>query len=288
MAPTLQFHVIDALSKLFLFLVSLTGKESEGTLVQVNLLGRILTAVALVLVEDHKKIGSSINNDNSVDFDQRPYYRLLSNISSHLGVPDPTHDSCNQKPITQKILVVFSQLYLALQPSTIPGFAFSWLRLVSHNTFMPHLLLGGSQKNPSGSQCMHRLLVSLLSFLGPLLKISPMMEPVRVMYKGTLRVMLVLLHDFPDFLCENHLTLCEFIPNSCIQLRNIIVSAYPRSIRPPDPLNRDLKVIFFTFPIEYHHLVVILNAKKSTRVSSVHPLVPPTEVLSSRRNFLCT
>jgi len=68
-------------------------------------------------------------------------------------------------------------------------------------------------------------------------------DQVRVLYKGTLRVLLVLLHDFPEFLCDYHFTFCDVIPPSCIQMRNIILSAFPRSMRLPDPSTPNLKVL---------------------------------------------
>jgi CCR4-NOT transcription complex subunit 1 len=69
-----------------------------------------------------------------------------------------------------------------------------------------------------------------------------MTDPIRILYKGVLRVLLLLLHDFPEFLCDHHFTFCEVIPPSCIQLRNLILSAFPRNMRLPDPFTPNLKV----------------------------------------------
>ncbi|XP_045406599.1 CCR4-NOT transcription complex subunit 1-like [Lemur catta] len=57
----------------------------------------------------------------------------------------------------------------------------------------------------------------------------------------TLRVLLVLLHDFPEFLCDYHYGFCDVIPPNCIQLRNLILSALPRNMRLPDPFTPNLK-----------------------------------------------
>ncbi|KAF3780626.1 CCR4-NOT transcription complex subunit 1 [Nymphaea thermarum] len=65
---------------------------------------------------------------------------------------------------------------------------------------------------------------------------------VLFLYKGTLRVLLVLLHDFPEFLCDYHFSFCDVIPPSCIQMRNVILSAFPRNMRLPDPFTPNLKV----------------------------------------------
>lgn len=59
---------------------------------------------------------------------------------------------------------------------------------------------------------------------------------------GTLRILLVLLHDLPELLCDYHYALCDVIPPNCVQLRNLILSAYPRNMRLPDPFMPNLKV----------------------------------------------
>ncbi|GAB2213083.1 hypothetical protein Droror1_Dr00021101 [Drosera rotundifolia] len=60
--------------------------------------------------------------------------------------------------------------------------------------------------------------------------------------KGTLRVMLVLLHDFPEFLCDYHFSFCDVIPASYIQMWNIILSAFTQNMRLPDPSTPNLKI----------------------------------------------
>jgi CCR4-NOT transcription complex subunit 1 len=128
---------------------------------------------------------------------------------------------------------------LALQPLDVPGFSFAWLELISRRTFMPKLLLSNSQK---GWPLFQRLLVALFRFMEPYLRNADLSEPVRLLYKGTLRVLLVLLHDFPEFLCDHHFSFCDVIPPSCIQMRNLILSAFPRNMRLPDPFTPNLKV----------------------------------------------
>jgi CCR4-NOT transcription complex subunit 1 len=62
-------------------------------------------------------------------------------------------------------------------------------------------------------------------------------------YRGVQRILLVLHHDFPEFLAENHYRLCNVIPAHCTQLRNLVLSAYPTSFPElPDPFTAGLKV----------------------------------------------
>jgi CCR4-NOT transcription complex subunit 1 len=134
---------------------------------------------------------------------------------------------------------------------------------------MPKLLMFNLQK---GWPFFQRLLVDLFKFMEPYLRNAELGQPVSfllhfwlylsdnyllhydflfsfvsymqilLLYKGTLRVLLVLLHDFPEFLCDYHFSFCDVIPPSCIQMRNVILSAFPRNMRLPDPSTPNLKV----------------------------------------------
>jgi CCR4-NOT transcription complex subunit 1 len=84
-------------------------------------------------------------------------------------------------------------------------------------------------------------LLSLFKFLAPFLKDADLQLASRDLYRGALRLLLVLLHDFPEFLSEYYFTLCDVIPPRCIQLRNIILSAFPPALILPDPHLRNLK-----------------------------------------------
>lgn len=86
------------------------------------------------------------------------------------------------------------------------------------------------------------LLTDLFKFLAPFLRNTELGAPVARLYRGTLRVLLVLLHDFPEFLCDHSYTFCDEIPPNCIQMRNLILSAFPRTMRLPDPFTPNLKV----------------------------------------------
>lgn len=55
-------------------------------------------------------------------------------------------------------------------------------------------------------------------------------------------MLLVLLHDFPEFLCEYCYDLCDSIPCNAIQMRNLVLSAFPRNMRLPDPFTPNLKI----------------------------------------------
>ena len=85
------------------------------------------------------------------------------------------------------------------------------------------------------------MLLSLFKFLAPFLKTADLQPAGRDLYRGTLRLLLVLLHDFPEFLSEYYFSLCDVIPYRCIQLRNIVLSGFPQTMVLPDPHLRGMK-----------------------------------------------
>ncbi|XP_076337573.1 CCR4-NOT transcription complex subunit 1-like [Tachypleus tridentatus] len=85
------------------------------------------------------------------------------------------------------------------------------------------------------------LLIDLFNFLAPFLRNVELPKQIKLLYKGTLRVLLLLLHDFPEFLCDYYFVLCNSIPSNCIQMRNIILSTYPHHMKLPDPFTPNLK-----------------------------------------------
>jgi CCR4-NOT transcription complex subunit 1 len=88
-------------------------------------------------------------------------------------------------------------------------------------------------------------MISLLRFLAPFLRKGELGETTRAIHLGTQRILLVLLHDFPDFLSQAAFALCDAIPTQCIQLHNLILSAFPLSstlVRLPDPLQVGLQI----------------------------------------------
>lgn len=135
---------------------------------------------------------------------------------------------------------VSSDTLYTLQPNSFPGFAFSWLQLVSNRNLVPQLLAGNGDERGKGWTVGQKLVLALLKFLGPLLEQHTLQKATRHFYRGTLRFLVVLLHDFPEFLCENYMDLVQVIPHSCIQLRNLVLSAFPRVMHLPDPFTPDL------------------------------------------------
>ncbi|CAJ0847288.1 16872_t:CDS:10 [Entrophospora sp. SA101] len=202
--PAVAYQAIDAFSKLIVLLVKYhTDPEGiDDNVAKISYLTKILSIVILILAQAHEQ--------HSQQFNQKPFFRLFSNLLNDLNSYEQQFQS-----IYFQILIALSNTFHTLQPSFFPGFTFAWFSLISHRLFMPKLLLAENQK---------------------------MKDTTCLLYKGTLRILLVLLHDFPEFISGYHLSFCDVIPSTCIQLRNLILSAFPRTMRLPDPFTPNLKV----------------------------------------------
>jgi CCR4-NOT transcription complex subunit 1 len=82
----------------------------------------------------------------------------------------------------------------------------------------------------------------MLKFMEPRLRGGIITPTLDTLLKGLLRTLLVVLHDFPDYLSTNHLTLCNLIPPGCLQLKNLVLSAFPPAKRLPDPFTEGLQL----------------------------------------------
>ncbi|KAJ4501745.1 Not1-domain-containing protein [Lentinula lateritia] len=222
------FQALDAMSRLIVYMIKYHGDPSGGNVDQakVHYLSKILSIFVLVVANFHEEQG--------VAFQQKPFFRFFSSLINDLHSME-----VHLGTAYFQLLFCISDTFISLQPTNFPGFAFSWMCLISHRLFMPKLLLS---ENREGWSAFHKLLGSLFKFLAPFLKEADLQVGARDLYRGALRLLLVLLHDFPEFLSEYYFTLCDVIPPRCIQLRNIILSAFPPTIILPDPHLRNVSL----------------------------------------------
>lgn len=220
------YHTLDAFVRLVALLVKHSG-DANNTTTKIHLLNKVLGIVAGCLLQDH--------DTRATEFQQLPYQRIFTMLFLELNAPEPVLEAINFH-----VLTAYCHTLHILRPSKAAAFCYAWLELVSHRVFMGRMLASAPQQKcwPLYAQ----LLIDLFKYLAPFLRNAELAKPVTMLYKGTLRVLLVLLHDFPEFLCDYHYGFCDVIPPNCIQMRNLILSAFPRNMRLPDPFTPNLKV----------------------------------------------
>lgn len=223
---------IDALAKLIAYMVIFQAPAAEGDMnvKPAKALDATIRLVILV-INDHQ-------NRQRDRFNGRIYFRLFSALlcelhggRQHLGAQ---HE--------QEIAQVFAIALQVMQPKFFPGFTYHWLALLSHRLFVPSLL-GGTGRTNGGWETFTKLLHILFTTLDELLAAQDT-SVLQDFYRGTTRFLLMLHHDYPEYLIENHTHLNTSIPVQCFQLHNVVNSAVTRAViaDQPDPFTAGLKI----------------------------------------------
>lgn len=243
-----SFFKVDWLARLIVLLVKNQGEQNGSVrLNKAAYMDSILAAITLI-----------INNHQVMEgdrFNQRVFFRLLSSILCDW------HDFGRESYAQDRdMLLVYARNFESLSPRLFPAFTYSWLMLISHRLFMPSLLKlsndeVGRQRTPcviprfhhtnlmKGWEPFAKIMEAAMSYICQFLKPNAVSPLAIDLYRGILRLILVLHHDFPEFLAENHFRLCNSIPHHCTQLHNLVLSAYPSSFPElPNPFVTGLKV----------------------------------------------
>ncbi|THD26199.1 CCR4-NOT transcription complex subunit 1 [Fasciola hepatica] len=141
--------------------------------------------------------------------------------------------------LQQQLPLIFCHLLHCLRPERASAFVFAWLEMLAHRWFVDRILSApGPPELRAAYQAMYaQLLVDLLKFLAYFLQNAVMVKPIQCLYKATLRLFLVLIHDFPEFVSDYYALFCDVVPSNSIQLRNLILSALPKRGMPSaDPV----------------------------------------------------
>lgn len=219
---------IDALAKLIVMLVSVQTGEDEVPTNKAGYLRMITSLVVLILNHHHISRGERFN--------QKVFFRFFSRLLSEFNEPTVEMTTTEQ----ESIVLTFAEQMLDMRPSYFPGFTFGWLMLIGHREFLPRLMELPEQ---AGWVPLANILDHLMYFVGEQLKPLQITEIAKETYRGVVKLLVVLQHDFPEFVTANHSRLSANIPSHCVQLHNLILNANPVPFpKVPDPLQPGLKV----------------------------------------------
>ena len=91
------------------------------------LFNKVLGLIAGCLLYDQENKGTN--------FEPMPFHRLFYMLLFEAALPEN-----NLEPILNDILHAFINVYNIIRPSKAPGFAYSWLELISHRIFISKML----------------------------------------------------------------------------------------------------------------------------------------------------
>ncbi|KGG51989.1 hypothetical protein DI09_22p140 [Mitosporidium daphniae] len=186
---------------------------------------------------------------------------------------------------------LFAQGMHMCRPTLYPGLAFAWLDMLSHRVLLPRLILAnggisnvgcrvssdaplvllldalafwstlvGASLNSSGATiCIGTCVTSGPSsdLLSSGLSSSEVSAAALRFNEGLLRLFVVLLHDFPEFLAQRHWRLVAAMPGAAWQLRNLVLSAFPRNLKLLDPFSPVLNIEALVTDSLQHHTTTL-------------------------------
>ncbi|CEP19249.1 hypothetical protein [Parasitella parasitica] len=118
------------------------------------------------------------------------------------------------------------------------------MKLKSPKLYLPLLFAADKESTTQmGQTICFKLISAHFSFLNQLLRHRSsrrLTQSEKAFYQGTLRFLVVMLHDYPEFLCRHYLSLIQLLPVACVQLRNVILSSFPKTMILPDPFTTTL------------------------------------------------
>jgi len=171
-------------------------------------------------------------------FNPKVYYAIICALFQELAIPDPNFYIGHLE-----VLHAITSFMRMVRPTRVPAFAFAWLELLSNSQFMPRMLTPSLRVASTTWHAYYKLIHELLAFLQPFLRSTGLTDSMRDLYRSTMLLFLVLLTDFPQFLVDYSHNLCDMLPASVVQLRNVVLAAFPRGLRFPDPTQANLRLL---------------------------------------------
>ncbi|KAL5606284.1 hypothetical protein BROUX41_002699 [Berkeleyomyces rouxiae] len=210
--PNDNLSAVDALAHL---IITISGPNSPLVDVQMNrpaFIRSCLAVVRLMMYNHHET--------RREQFAQRVFYRLLSLIMLHIT----SHHESTSGTDMESMMLAVSHTLLDISPRLLPCFSYGWIRLVQSRSLLPVLLQIGS---PECLDVVTQLLCQLLVHLGEQLKAPDVQDVSKDIYRATLKLLIIMQHDFPEYLAAYHNQLCRYVPFHCAQLLAVILTAAP-------------------------------------------------------------
>jgi CCR4-NOT transcription complex subunit 1 len=145
-----------------------------------------------------------------VKHDMRMFFDVLSTVVRLVG---DDIESLNN----------YAAMLHVLRPLQMPMFSFVWVELATDRQFVFRMV-------PNSADFMTTL---LCDFVAAVCFVIENTEPFERLYRGLLRFLLVLAHDFPSFLTAAVPEVVAVLSQSFVQVRNIVLSAQPAGTRAP-------------------------------------------------------
>jgi len=143
-------------------------------------------------------------NGTNRKFDFNKYYHLLCAIF--------------ESDTNNNYHILFVRVLYLVRPLVLPYFSYFWILLVTHKRLLIHLC-----NNEGGWDCLTRLVTDFIMTFHRIDEID-FPQSHQVLYRAFLRLLYIICHDCPDYICNNRSFLISIIPSTFYQIKNMINS----------------------------------------------------------------
>lgn len=230
----LAYRSIDAFTKL-VHLIFMKMKDIGARIIEA-----ILQQIGIFLVR-------SIVEEFSIFI--KPLSRIIFQLVDIINKEFKQFDGKQQVAV----LNVLCQFFDLISPSLCPSFSLPWIELVCSRQFLAPVLLEVDSKMSA------TLMIPIITHIGKFFQQIPLNcsceDALTTFYKGALHLFLIIAHDVPDIFVNNHEVIISSLPSTARQLRNLVLSSIPKSMKLPDPFSIKVSSLELTFDdkIELNH-----------------------------------
>lgn len=215
---------INSLAALVMAFVKSTGFDDNDPKSSPASLLASVWALATMVLNDHARKRGEL-------FNQRVFFRFFSQLLHESGA---FFEQLGE-PHRDEMLLKIAPRLSALGPAMFPGFFYGWLGLIHHSAFLPSIM---DMEGEAGWASYTKLIQQLLEFVGEQLNTAQLPDVIHKPYEAAVKLLIVLQHDFPQYLATNSSALLASIPPHCTQLINTILFASVSKM--PDPMTAGL------------------------------------------------
>ena len=199
----------------------------------------ILNGIFYTFHQDYIKSG--------INFNQRPYYKLIYNIIVLLDSFNNTDNILDSDYKKINYMMYLSDILRIMSPSNYPGFALAWLDLISSKHFICNFLEVDKHNKKKETirkydKYLH-LIISVFTYLKTFTNETITDFSPKIFLDNVYKFMFLLCNSFPEYISVYYYIILMSLPpgSAFIQLKNLILSCVPKDITLPDPASVDLK-----------------------------------------------
>ena len=222
----LSYRSIDAFVSL---VVNIITRNNEISLKFFEIL---LQHIGLFLLKSH---------DHSLDTFIKPITRMIIYLILEINKELRCHDS----EITSQFFLILSSFLEIISPDNCPYFALPWIEIICSKGFLSATIIDLDIK--ISQTVLLPLLAEIGSFLNKVGMRSTITDTHQKFYKGSLFLFISIAHDLPDIFTHNYEFILARLPKKARQLRNLVLSSIPKSMKLPDPFSFRLSSFEFNF-----------------------------------------